>query len=86
MNGVGMGIVAPQQEYKKRPWVLDERQEPTKTPEERFKEYNKRRHEIEIENLKQKSPEDLTTFERGMLVADKIEKFCNSTPTICYLA
>lgn len=88
VSGVNCGVVAPQKEQRKRPFILDETIPRTKSPDEIRKEHMKRQHEKMIADLKKKDPNELTTMEKQLLLIDKAMKEYPELfkPTVIYAA
>ena len=84
MTGIApitMGIIAPQKDNKRAPWILDETPTILRDPKVIM---NERMKEEMLEKAKSKPDKARNFFDYLLLAQEKLEKMQNST--VCYLA
>lgn len=85
VENVTCSVVSPK-EQKKSPFILDESIPKTKSPQEVQRAIYKKQYGEMIKNLESKNPEELSSFERGILYADRLNRVIKDMPTVVYLA
>ena len=85
VENVACSVVSPK-EHKKSPFILDESIPKSKSPQEVQRAIYKKQYGEMIKNLESKNLEELSSFERGILYADRLNRVIKDMPTVVYLA